>query len=210
METITLTFGTTGHVNFSVSSVQNNYDKKNLLPIVIEEDGPSSYTVNIFGADNLDSVFPVFTTTETSFFKFEHGDKFSPCIQVKSGKQISSFLTCSYVNSTVYGLEILNNRKQTLFEKCGGHSQKNLNVWFGVDEGEDDCGIFFRSRTETDGISNTETDGISNSPPRATIALNNSSKEMYQHSYFQEPKIMNKRTFHFCFRNEKMMDNMYL
>jgi hypothetical protein len=208
METITLTFGTTGHVNFSVSSVQNNYEKKNLLPIVIEEDGPNSYTVNIFGADNLNSVFPVFTTTETSFFKFEHSGKMSPCIKVKSNGQISSFLTRSSSNSTIYGLEILNNQKQTLFEKCGGHSQKNLNVWFGIDEGEDDCGIYFRN-LETDGISRVETDGIG--PPRATIALNNSSEERYKQVYFEEPRIMNKRTFHFCFRkNEKMLGNMYL
>jgi hypothetical protein len=229
METITLTFGTTGHVNFSVSSVQNNYEKKNFLPIVIEEDGPSSYMVNIFGADNLDSVFPVFTTTETSFFKFEHGGKFSPCIQVKSGKQISSFLTRSNSNSTVYGLEILTDRKQTLFEKCGGHTQKNLNVWFGIDEGEDDCGIFFRSRTETDGISTELGKGatlpqrgkgtphpkgwVATLPQRgkgAPIVLNNSSQERYKQAYFEEPKTMNERTFHFCFRNEKMMGNIYL
>jgi hypothetical protein len=194
METITLTFGTKGHVNFSVSSVQNNYDQKNLLPIVMEENGPSSYMINIFGAENLESVFPVFKATETSYFKFEHNAKISPCIRIRPGGQISSF---PLQHNNVYGLEILNEKKQEKFEKCGGHNQKNLNIWFGVDEGEDECGIY--RRTETDGIS--QTDG----PRKATIALNNTSTEKYQ------PWDMNKRTFNFCFNPAlKMMDNLYL
>ena len=214
METITLTFGTEGHVNFSVSSVQNNYDQKNLLPIVMEENGPSSYMINIFGAENLESVFPVFKAIETSYFKFEHNKKISPCIRIRPGGQISSFPIKDKDN--VYGLEILNEKKQEKFEKCGGHNQKNLSIWFGVDEGEDDCGIYFttRSRTETDGISRVETDGISrvetDGPRKATIALNNTSTEKYQSSSFQEPN-MNKRTFNFCFKPAlKMMENLYL
>ena len=217
METITLTFGTKGHVKFSVSSNQNNY--KTLLPIVIEENGPQSYNVNIFGADEHESVFPFFKATETSFFKFEHNDNRSPCIKVEEGGHISSFP----IKDKVYGLEILNERKQKLFEKHGGHHQKNLIVWFGIDEGEDDCGIYFttrrtdgldiRSRTETDGC-RVETDGYSS--PRivaqmATVALNNTSTERYTKAYFQEPQIMNKRTFNFVFqKSEKMMDNLYL
>lgn len=207
METITLTFGTEGHVNFSVSSVQNNYDQKNLLPIVMEENGPSSYMINIFGAENLESVFPVFKAIETSYFKFEHNTKISPCIRIRPSGQISSFP----IKDNVYGLEILNEKKQEKFEKCGGHNQKNLSIWFGVDEdeGEDDCGIYFttrRSRTETDSISRVETDG----PRKATIALNNTSTEKYQSSYFQEPN-MNKRIFNFCFKPAlKMMENLYL
>lgn len=207
METITLTFGTNGHVNFSVSSVQNNYDAINLLPIVMEENGPFSYMINIFGAENLDSVFPVFKATETSYFKFEHNTKMSSYIRVKPGGQISSFP----IKDNIYGLEILNERKQQLFEKCGGHNQKNLNVWFGIDEGEDECGIYFtarRSRTEIDGPSRTQIDGPSQ---KATIALNNTSTEKYQSSYFQEPQNMNRRTFNFCFKPTlKMMDNLYL
>lgn len=209
METITLTFGTNSHVNFSVSSTQNNYEKKNLLPIVMEEDGPFSYTINIFGADNLESVFPVFQTTETSFFKFEHGDKYSSCIKVSAYGQISSFP----YKSQVYGLEILNEKKQNLFEKYGGHKQKNLNVWFGIDEGEDECGIYFTTRrTETDGC--TQIDGptpINLKRSRATIALNNTSCDRYKSTFFTEPKNMNKRTFHFCFKkSNNMMDNLYL
>jgi len=211
METITLTFGTKGHVNFSVSSTQNNYEQKNLLRIVMEEDGPSSYLINIFGAENLESVFPVFKATETSFFKFEHNKRLSPCIRVGSGGQISSFI----VQNTVYGLEILNESKQKIFERCGGHNQKNLNVWFGIDEGEDDCGIYFtvrQGKTETDGCSRVETDCIQfDGPKRATIALNNTSTEKYTTANFQEPWTMNKRTFKFCFKkSEKMMDNLYL
>ena len=68
MDTITLTFGTEQFTYLSISSVQNNYEKKNLLPIALEENGPDSYKINIFGADNLDSVFPVFKTTKPSFF----------------------------------------------------------------------------------------------------------------------------------------------
>jgi hypothetical protein len=211
MESITLTFGTKGHVEFSVSSNQNNY--KTLLPIVIEENGPQSYNVNIFGAEEHESVFPFFKAIETSFFKFEHNDTRSPCIKIEDGGRISSFP----IKDKVYGLEILNERKQKLFEKHGGHNQKNLIVWFGVDEGEDDCGIYFttrrsdgldtRSRTETDGISRVETDG----PRRATVALNNTSTERYTEAYFQEPLIMNKRTFNFVFqKSKKMMDNLYL
>lgn len=198
MDTIRLTFGTKGHVNFSVSSIQNNYDKKNLLPIVIEEDGSSSYTVNIFGADNLASVFPVFKTIETSYFKFEHNSKLSSCILVPVDGQISSFI----YNSKVYGLEILNEKKQKLFESYGGHRQKDLNVWFGIDEGKDECGIYGCT---------TETDGPCTYSPKATIALNNTSTEKYQIIRFEEPNVMNKRTFHFCFRkSELMMDNLYL
>jgi hypothetical protein len=224
MESITLTFGTKGRVEFSVSSKQNNY--KTLLPIVIEENGPQSYNVNIFGAEEHESVFPFFKATETSFFKFEHNDTRSSCFKIENGGRISSFL----IEDKVYGLEILNERKQKLFEKHGGHNQKNLIVWFGVDEGEDDCGIYFttrrsdsldnqctgrhgsqshdiRPRTETDGISRVETDG----PCRATVALNNTSTERYTEAYFQEPLIMNKRTFNFVFqKSKKMMDNLYL
>lgn len=205
MESITLTFGTKGHVEFSVSSNQNNY--KTLLPIVIEENGPQSYNVNIFGAEEHESVFPFFKATETSFFKFEHNDTRSPCIKIEDGGHISSFP----IKDKVYGLEILNERKQKLFEKHGGHHQKNLIVWFGVDEGEDDCGIFFattrRFRTEFADVSRVETDG----PCRATVALNNTSTERYTEAYFKEPSIMNKRTFNFVFqKSKKMMDNLYL
>ena len=205
METITLTFGTDSRVNFSVSSTQNNYDQKNLLPIVMEENGPSSYKINIFGADNLESVFPVFKPTETSFFKFVHGTRSSQCIKVPSYGTISSFP----FESKIYGLEVLNKPKQDLFEKYGGHDQKNLTVWFAVDEGEDVCGIYFTAgRTETDGCrSGIETDGLTT---LATIALNNSSKDVYEPAYFKEPKIMFKRTFNFCFKKSKMMGNLYL
>jgi hypothetical protein len=207
MEAIRLTFGTKGHVNFSVSSVQNNYDSSNLLPIAMEENGPNSYNINIFGAENLESVFPVFKVTETSFFKFEHNAKISSCIRVKPPGQISSFP----IEDTVYGLEILNKQKQNLFEKCGGHNQKNLTVWFGVDEGEDVCGIYCtprKYRTQTDGCSD-QVDGYM--PKAATVALNNTSTEKYKSAYFQEPRTMNKRTFNFCFQQpKKMMDNLYL
>jgi hypothetical protein len=216
MESITLTFGTKGHVEFSVSSNQNNY--KTLLPIVIEENGPQSYNVNIFGAEEHKSVFPFFKATETSFFKFEHNDTRSPRIKIEDGGRISSFP----IKDKVYGLEILNERKQKLFEKQGGHNQKNLIVWFGVDEGENDCDIYFTAR-KSDDLDNqctgrhgsashdirsrTETDG----PRRATVALNNTSAERYTEAYFQEPLIMNKRTFNFVFqKSKKMMDNLYL
>ncbi|CCV02068.1 hypothetical protein IIV25_050R [Invertebrate iridovirus 25] len=234
MENITLTFGTVGHTKFSMSSTQNKYTSDFLLPIVVEENGPQGYTVNIFGAENLESVFPVFTATETSFFKIKHDDKLSPVIRVQKGKQISSFP----IEEKVYGLEILNEEKQKKFENAGGHSQKNLTVWFGVDEGKDECGIYLypRGRTQTDGGSRTQTDGgrrytecdggwnrpqtecdgggfhnlQTDGPSHATIALNNTSTEKYKSSYFQEPKIMNKRTFNFCFHQTKMMGNLYL
>jgi hypothetical protein len=204
MDTIRLTFGTNTRVNFSVCSVQNNYNTK--LPIVIEEDGPLSYTVNIFGAEHLDSVFPVFMATKTSFFKFQHNNKLSPCIRLKKNGYISSFLN----NNKIYGLEILNKRKQSLFEKYGGHNQKELIVWFGIDEGRDECGIYRTTaqQTETDDCYQTETDSCGS---KATIALNNTSAEGYKALYFQEPLLMHKRTFNFCFKkSEKMMDNLYL
>lgn len=198
MDTITLTFGTSSFVNFSVSSTQNNYEQKNLLPIVMEENGPSSYKINIFGADNLGSVFPVFKPTETSFFRFTHGIKCSPCIKVSAYGTISSFP----FESKIYGLEVLNKTKQELFEKYGGHDQKTLTVWFAVDAGEDECGIYFTAgRTETDSSDLTTL---------ATIALNNSSKDTYEQVHFKEPEIMHKRTFNFCFKKSKMMDNLYL
>jgi hypothetical protein len=205
MENITLTFGTVGHTKLSVSSAQNKYTSDFLLPIVVEENGPQGYTVNIFGAENLESVFPVFTATETSFFKIKHDDKLSPIIRVQKDKHLSSFPN----KEKVYGLEILNEEKQKMFENAGGHHQKNLTVWFGVDEGKDECG-----RTETD-RPQTECDGggFYNGgcgPSHATIALNNTSTEKYKSSYFQEPKIMNKRTFNFCFRQKNMMGNLYL
>lgn len=204
MEQITLTFGTEGHVNFSVSSTQNNYTSENLLPIVIEENGPQGYVVNIFGSENLNSVFPVFKTTETSFFKFEHQNKTSPCIKVSAGGQISSFP----FQNKIYGLEILNKNKEKQFEEAGGHSHKTLIVWFGPNDGT--C---FTSRTATDGGTRkpkirTEIDGLP--LPYATIALNNSSLETYRQEYFQEPRIMNKRTFSFRFQKSHMMDNLYL
>ncbi|ADO00517.1 hypothetical protein WIV_gp173 [Wiseana iridescent virus] len=235
MESITLTFGGMGHTKFSVSSTQNKYTSDFLLPIVIEENGPEGYTVNIFGAENLESVFPVFKATETSFFKFKHSDKFSQCLRVKSGGQISSFP----IENNVYGLEILNEKKQKMFESAGGHHQKNLTVWFGVDEGEDECGIYlfprrtqtdggFRGRTQTDGgfrgrtqtDDDIETDGgftetdcmhlQSDGPKKATIALNNTSNEKFKSSYFKEPRTMNKRTFSFLFHQKKMVGNLYL
>lgn len=154
METITLTFGTKGCVNFSVSKVQNNYEEHNLLPIVIEESGPETYAVNIFGADDLTSVFPVFKASETSYFKFEHNDKISPFIKVEKNGKISSFP----INSTVYGLEILNKQKQNLFEKSGGHTLKNLVIWFGVDEGVDECGILLKNNDQSDRNHNRDND----------------------------------------------------
>ncbi|CCV02241.1 hypothetical protein IIV30_046R [Invertebrate iridescent virus 30] len=224
MESITLTFGTMGSTQLSVSSVQNNYDKKNLLPIVIEENGPQGYTVNIFEADHLNSVFPFFKATETSFFKFKHNDKMSSCLRVQNGGQISSFP----IKDKIYGLEILNENKQKMFEQAGGHHQKNLIVWFGVYEGYDDCGIY-NWRTQTDGGFNLKSDGIQTDGGRrtetdggrrtdetdgyskATVALNNSSTEKFRSIYFKEPYKMNQRTFNFCFKKfDKMMDNLYI
>jgi hypothetical protein len=214
MEVITLTFGTNGRVNFSVSSSQNKYEKKNLLPIVMEEDGPSSYLISVLGAQDLESVFPVFKTVQRSFFKFEHNGKKSPCIRVPSYSEISSF----YHDSTVYGLEILNEKKQKMFESAGGHSEKNLNVWFGIED--DEVTILYSRRTETDGCgtfirpqTDVDEDCIATDsccPPPATIALNNTSSERYRTANFQEPKTMNKRTFRFCFKNSKLLDNLYL
>lgn len=207
MDTIRLNFGTKECVEFSVSSVQNSYNDENLLPIVVEEHLHDSYLVNIFGADNLKSVFPVFKVSSTSFFKFKLNNRKSPCLKVHRG-YISSFP----FEGKVYGLEILNQDKQKEFESKGGHSNKILEVYFSPDEGEDVCGIYrSSSRTETDGISRcrTETDGIE--PPLATVALNNTSTETYTKSYFREPTSMNKRTFYFVFnRKEKMMGNLYL
>lgn len=220
MNKVTLTFGTLGYVEFSVSAVQNKYDHSNLLKIAMEESGPDSYTIYIFGADNLDSVFPVFKTTEISYFKFQHNDKVSPCIRVPNNGKISSFP----IEGKVYGLEILNKRKQMLFEQHGGHNQKELVVWFGIDEGEDVC----------DG----RVDSLSYPPPlvsaipelsfvedceeevflseRATIALNNTSTERFQSLSFREP-FMNKRSFSFCFQkgnqevgNNNMVGNLYI
>jgi hypothetical protein len=211
MDTITLTFGTEGCIKFSISSTQNNYEKKNLLPIVIEEDGPQSYLVNIFGADNLESVFPVFTATQLSFVKFEHNGKFSPCIKIKTNAQLSSFP----IENIVYGLEILNEQKQKLFEDRGGHKHKNLNVWFGVHDKnvsrtvscvEFDCMHLDNLTFDIADSSNQSSKHVD----RATIALNNSSTERFKPSYFEEPKIMNQRTFNFCFKNKEMMDNLYL
>jgi hypothetical protein len=204
MQTIRLNFGTKECVEFSVSSVQNSYNDENLLPIVVEEHLHDSYLVNIFGADKLKSVFPVFKVSSTSFFKFKLNNRKSPCLKVDSG-YISSFP----FEGKVYGLEILNQDKQKEFESKGGHSNKILEVYFSPDKGEDVCGIFSSSRTEIDGCSRTETDGIG--PPLATVALNNSSTETYTKSHFREPKSMNKRTFYFVFKQtEKMMDNLYL
>lgn len=237
MESLKLTFGTMGSTQLSISSVQNCYDTKYLLPIVIEENGPYEYIVNIFDANHLESVFPFFKVTETSFFKFQHNDKLSPCLKIHNGGQISSFP----VDDKVYGLEILNENKQTKFEKAGGHQQKKLIVWFGVDEGYDECGIYNMRKTETDGYNDLTddliaTDGYSKLINRtddsddsdydeidgykpiatdddykplklATIALNNTSMDKFQSKYFKEPKKMNKRTFIFCFKKFDKMMN---
>lgn len=201
-----LTFGTEGHVNFGVSSLQNNYEQKHTLSVVVEEDKfCTHYNVKIYGADNLESVFPFFKVTETSFFRFEHGEndlglkrssncidlpfgqilglkRSSNCIRVQKDGYISSFPDKK--NNKIYGLEILNYNKQKLFEKNGGHNHKNLNVWFGPYEGEDVCGKW--STFETD-----EVDG------QTKPLLNNTSTERFISTYFQEPKVMNKRTFNF-------------
>ena len=226
METITLSFGTKGCVEFSVSSIQNNYDRKNFLPIVMEEEGPSSYRIYINCDETIESVFPIFKVNKTSFFKFQHNNISSPCIKVDKG-HISSFIS----NNVVYGLEILNESKQKKFEASGGHKHKELKVWFGIeDEGQDECGPFRIMRhTETDGCcspqKDVETDGccspqkdvetdsidFGKAKKKATIALNNSSSEVYKQSYFEEPEIMNERTFHFLFQTKpKMMGNLYL
>jgi hypothetical protein len=209
MDTINLTFGTKGNVNFCISTIQNNYDRSNLLPIVVEENGPESYLVNIFDSDHCESVFPVFKTVSNpySYFKFSHGDnergwKQSQVIRVAPNKCISSFP----IGSTVYGLEILNENKEKRFEEHGGHHLKSFTVEFGVDEmnSYDGC------RVETDSCC-LETDGYCQSKKIATVALNNSSTERYTTAYFDEPDFMGKRTFNFHFKNNlKMMDTLYL
>lgn len=218
MDIITLTFGTKEYIEFGVSSVQNDYSKT--LKLVMSENGPDSYLFYIFGADGCESVFPFFRAGGTSVMRFEFGDKLSPYVRIAKNDCISSFKH----KDKVYGLEILNENRQKRFEKAGGHRIKSFAVEFGVDDGIDDCGIYFTARTETDGSryrGYLETDSIqkrteTDSPAaakwgRATVALNNTSTDQYKTAYFDIPNIMNKRIFNFKFiPNEKMMDNLYL
>jgi len=190
--TLRLDFGTGGYVNFCVSRVQNNYTQNNLLPITIEKDGT---TINVFGAETLLSVFPVFKTEQTSYFKFEHNGKRSPCIQVSPNQSISSFM----IQDVVYGLEILCKKKQDSFESSGGHSCKDLTVWLGVDKV-----VYNDYNTSTKDCACE----IFGSQQAATVALNNTSSDKYITGYFLEPSDMNKRTFHFRFKN--MFGNLYL
>lgn len=206
MDTLKLCFETDKGISISVSSVQNKYDKKNLLPIVMEEINYNSYLIHVFGADNLESVFPVIKVDHTAFLKLHLNNRSSPCLQVENSGELSSFP----VGRKVYGLEILNETKQKLFESNGGHSNKVLTVEYSPDEGQDECGIYLnferRGRTEFDGCSRIETDGC-----RATVALNNTSTETFNTKYFKEPQSMVKRHLYFVFeKKEKMMGNLYL
>lgn len=142
METLKFTFGTSGSFNLSVSAAQNNHD--NLLKIVMEESGPNSYMIHLLDGHHLDSAFPVFKAgDQTCFFKFKHGTKRSNLIKMFKGAAISSFP----INREVYGLEVLNQSKQKMFESKGGHSLKDLTVCFGVlPEYGDETGIYRRRR----------------------------------------------------------------
>lgn len=142
MDTLKLTFGTVGSVDFSVSAKQNNYD--DLVKIVMEESGPKSYLIHLLDGQKYDSVFPVFKAVDQPcYFKFKHGNKTSNIIKVPKSGKISSFP----IDDTVYGLEILNVGKQTAFESKGGHVLKNLVVSFGVmTVDEDVTGIRRNSR----------------------------------------------------------------
>jgi hypothetical protein len=169
METITLTFGTQNQVMLSVSSIPDNYEKQNLLPIVMEEDGFNSYAVNIFGADNLRSVFPIFKATETSCFKFGYNGRISTFIKVLKDAQISSFPN----QNETCNLEIYNEKN--------GYSIKNtLIVWFGVlDEIEYEIYIGTNLRRNFMMLCHPE----------------------YNVDCSYEPRILNKRSFHFGFKN---------
>jgi hypothetical protein len=306
MNSVKLYFGTTGYVNLSVSSRQNNYTPAFSLPITMEEDGATTYIINVFGAEN--SVYPVFKTSETSYFKFEHNNINSQCIKVQKNQCISSFIS----NDVVYGLEVLNKKRQNEFEKSGGHKCKDLAVWFAVDspvssnifssQSYDECddthnfsfGDFEEERDSRDGgrqaaiesprdsrdggrqaaiesprdsrdggrqaaiesprdsrdggrqaaiesprdsrdggrqaaiesprYRNSRNGHAAEKAPRnsryghaamesvkATVALNNTSTDKYQTEHFVEPKVMNKRTFRFCFKNKPtMLGNLYL
>ncbi|AHL67554.1 hypothetical protein DH26_gp061 [Chloriridovirus anopheles1] len=172
------------------------------MKLVMVENGPDSYLFNIFGANEIESVFPFFQTTETSCFRFNFGSKTSPYIKVDKGEYISSFQS----QGNVYGLEILNADKQSAFEKAGGHKLKSFSVEFGAEEGFDDCGIYFRTKTETDGCGRVETDSCGLS----TVALNNTSTETYVSDNFDIPKVMKKKTFHFKFVKNETFKNLYL
>lgn len=179
MESIALTFGTQSRVTLSVSSVRDNYEKQYFLPIVIEEDGPYSYMVHIFGANNLESVFPIFKVTETSYLKFAHNGRLSSYIKVPKDTPISSFSN----KNDIYNLEICNEKRQPLpiFEKCGYYKRNTLIVWFGLLRGEDDREIY--TGTNYTLIDNKLVFG---------------HPDYNTDSYF-DSKIMNKRIFHFCF-----------
>jgi len=217
MNSVKLYFGTTGYVNLSVSSRQNNYTPAFSLPITMEEDGATTYIINVFGAEN--SVYPVFKTSETSYFKFEHNNKNSPCIKVQKNQCISSFIS----NDVVYGLEVLNKKRQNEFEKSGGHKCKDLAVWFAVDspvssnifssQSYDECDDSHKKPITTYNFSfgDFEEDVAAMESVKATVALNNTSTDKYQTVSFVEPKVMNKRTFRFCFKNKPtMLGNLYL
>lgn len=174
---IKLYFDAIGYVTLSISSVQNDYREENLLPISIDKD---DMTLNVFGAETLHSVFPVFTTEEPTYFKFEHNGKISNCIKVGKNDSISSFI----VEDVVYGLEILGKAKQDIFEINGGHSCKDLTVWLGVDV----CEYIYGGSEGYDEVDSC-----------ATVAVNDTSTDVYENVHFREP-IMNKRIFNFCFK----------
>jgi hypothetical protein len=205
MESIKLTFGTDEGFILSVSTVQNNYEKKNLLKIVMEEYDSDSYLINVFGAKDLKSVFPVFKVKDTSFFRFQLNGKTSGVLKTGSKGEISSFP----VGDKVYGIEILNEDYQKLFESKGGHSNKILTVWYAPEE--EDHGLFFKCRrTVTDG-GEIEVDGLFSTATTATIALNNTSTEKFKRAYFKEPSFMHRRNFYFVFnKEEELMGNLYL
>jgi hypothetical protein len=207
METLKLNFGTRGCFHFSVAATQNNYN--DLLKIVVEEDSKDSYLVHVMGADTLESVFPVFKAVDSACcFKFEHGQKESNYIRVLKGGQISSFT----VDKVVYGIEILNEKKEKYFEENGGHNLKQLKVSFGAFKEVEQTTSLSRDVTDdgcysTDGCS---TDGFTRKS--ATVALNNSSTDKYRSAEFNLP-VMHKRTLKFCFESKSdntMKDNLYL
>jgi hypothetical protein len=193
METIKLTFGTASCVNFSMAKTQNKYD--NLYKIVMEENAYKSYSIHIMDGEDAESAFPVFKVDRTSFFKFRHGDKESPPLVVHAGRRISSFP----LDGKVYGLEVLNERKQKSFESKGGHDHKTLTVWFGVAE-QPERVVEYDCMLQCDGPC-----------APATVALNNTSTQKFVPSEYTVPKVMHKATFTFCFEKpQQMMDNLYL